>query len=178
MRRSNRFLPSLRSQTFSTANTADNVIFNRELKQRQRTTAARQYAAYEYLREESADRLVDRLDDISRSFPTALELGSYRGAVASALRQRNGPEVEIRTGGVEKLLVCDLIRSSDRPVLSISSNGVHVQHLETNDEALDVEDSSVDLVLSSLFMHALGERYSWNIGKDQTCIKARWCVFM
>jgi hypothetical protein len=33
---------------------------------------------FEYLRKEAGDRLIDRLDDISRTFPLALELGSHR----------------------------------------------------------------------------------------------------
>ncbi len=33
---------------------------------------------FEYIRKEAGDRLIDRLDDISRTFPTALELGSHR----------------------------------------------------------------------------------------------------
>jgi hypothetical protein len=36
---------------------------------------------YDYLRKEAAERICDRIDDISRSFPLALEIGSHRGHI-------------------------------------------------------------------------------------------------
>jgi hypothetical protein len=52
-------------------------VFDRDLKARHRERAIKLIGGdyYDYLREESAANLVDRVEDITRSFPKALELG-------------------------------------------------------------------------------------------------------
>lgn len=127
------------------------LVFDRALKARQRSAAVVAGAQeYDYLRVECAERLVDRLDDISRSFPTALELGSCRGAIASALRERNGPAAENLTGGVANLFICEHGASGVSP---LTLNGLRTEFLDLDEENLIFEDSSVDLVLSSLSLH-------------------------
>ncbi len=59
-------------------------VFDRHLKRKHRIRAALNVNHedgpdyFEYIRKEAGDRLIDRLDDISRTFPDALELGSHR----------------------------------------------------------------------------------------------------
>jgi hypothetical protein len=72
-------------RSFSVESSTSNA-FSRELKQQQRDNAARAHKVwkdgedvvdYGYFRQELADRLVDRLDDIKREegFPLALDIG-------------------------------------------------------------------------------------------------------
>lgn len=63
-------------------------IFDSSVKALQRTAAARSPGggrAYDYIRKAVASRLVDRLADIKRSFPVALDFGADAGALGEAL---------------------------------------------------------------------------------------------
>ena len=62
-------------------------IFDRAGKKRQRARAALapHWPEYDYLRAEVAKRLVDRLEDIMREFPEALELGAYGPHIAKEI---------------------------------------------------------------------------------------------
>jgi len=77
------------------------TIFDRVGKKRQRSRAATKpdWAEYEYLRAEVAKRLVDRLEDIMRDFPQALELGAYGPHIAqevNAVKGLNGSKSRLR----------------------------------------------------------------------------------
>ena len=52
-------------------------VFDRSLKRKQREWAVsiKDSGDYDYMRREIADRLVDKLDDIVRDFPKALDVG-------------------------------------------------------------------------------------------------------
>ncbi|POM72277.1 Biotin synthesis protein BioC, partial [Phytophthora palmivora] len=56
---------------------------------------------YEYLKDEVARRLIDRLEDIEREFPLALDLGCGSGHLYKNLSVDDG------LGGVKKLIQCD-----------------------------------------------------------------------
>lgn len=56
-----------------------------KLVQRRRAALAPDYASYHYLRDEVASRLVDRLADINKAFPTVVEIGCGTGAHVSKL---------------------------------------------------------------------------------------------
>jgi NADH dehydrogenase [ubiquinone] 1 alpha subcomplex assembly factor 5 len=58
-----------------------------KLTQRRRAALAPNFAFYHYLRDEVASRLVDRLADINKAFPTVVELGCGTGAHVSKLLQ-------------------------------------------------------------------------------------------
>src|SRR5258708_5129953 len=59
---------------------------------RRRERAARDWSRQAFLKREIADRLVERLDDVRRTFPLALDLGSQGDEIASTLGER-------KTGG-------------------------------------------------------------------------------
>ena len=56
-------------------------VFDRKIKriQRNAAVAAAESNQFDYLREQVASVLVDRLEDISRDFPVALDLGCHAG---------------------------------------------------------------------------------------------------
>ena len=111
-------------------------VFNRRSVRRHRDRAAPGLAAHDFLYREAAERLVDRLDDITRRFPLALDLGCHGGEVARALAGR---------GGIEQLIQCDL-----SPGMAAAAGGLS---LAADEEALPFRAGSLDLVLSNLSLH-------------------------
>src|SRR5258708_29002545 len=70
-------------------------VFDPRAVRLHRARAARAPAAADFLVNESAERLADRLDDVTRRFPLALDLGCRDGALARVLA---GP------GGIQTLV--------------------------------------------------------------------------
>jgi SAM-dependent methyltransferase len=72
-------------------------LFDRAAIRRNRTRAARQFAAHDVLLREAVARLLDRLDDIPRPFARVLVVGSHGGLVRHALALRPGLDTLIET---------------------------------------------------------------------------------
>ena len=90
----------------------------------------------DFLFAESGERMLDRLDDVTRRFPVALDLGSRDGLLGRLLQGR---------GGIETLIQGDLslglLRQADGRVLQL------------DEEALPFAPESFDLVLANLALH-------------------------
>lgn len=112
------------------------TVFDRALIRRRRDRAAKSLAEHDFLYREVADRLADRLDDVNRRFPLALDLGCHTGALAAALAGR---------GGIETLVHCDLSpgMAALAPAPAVAGD----------EEALPFAEGAFDLVLSSLSLH-------------------------
>src|SRR5579863_1353239 len=78
---------------------AQAAVFDRVQVRRQRDRAAARFAEHAFLFEEVADRIGDRLLDVTRKFPRALDLGCHTGLLARTLNGR---------GGIEHFVQCDL----------------------------------------------------------------------
>ena len=112
-------------------------IFDRRLLRRRRDRIARiGDPKRDFLFAESGERLLDRLDDVRRRFPLALDLGSRDGLLGRLLKGR---------GGVETLIQGDLslgmLGKAQGPVLQL------------DEEALPFAAESFDLVLANLSLH-------------------------
>jgi SAM-dependent methyltransferase len=114
-------------------------VFDRQLVRRHRDRAAATLDAHDFLFREVAERLADRLDDVTRKFPLALDLGCRGGEIAGALRGR---------GGIRALVQCDL---STAMAHRAAANG-HVT-LAADEELLPFALASFDLVISNLSLH-------------------------
>lgn len=115
------------------------TVFDRRLVRRHRDRAAADLAAHDFLFREAAERLADRLDDVTRKFPRALDLGCHGGEVAAALGRR---------GGVEILVQCDLSPAMARRA---AANGKPT--LTADEELLPFAPHSFDLIISNLTLH-------------------------
>src|SRR5262249_48421749 len=94
---------------------------------------------HDFLIREAAERLCDRLDDIRRKFPLALDLGCHNGELATILAGR---------GGIERLVQCDL-----SPVMARRAAANGDATLAGDEEFLCFGAGSFDLVLSCLDLH-------------------------
>jgi len=90
----------------------------------------------DFLAAEAAERLADRLGDVTRRFPHALDLGCFWGAMARALGKR---------GGVEWLVAMD--------AAGACAQAAAAPRLAAEAEALPFAPGSFDLVLSNLALH-------------------------
>ncbi|CAM9459635.1 unnamed protein product [Hapterophycus canaliculatus] len=144
-------------------------VFDRAAKRRQRDRAAAAdwEGDYDYLREHIASALVDRIEDISREFPRALDVGAHAGHIYRAICEKPGLNGRGGIGGVEHLTQCDISEQALLRGVSSSSgsrraaqegNGegaveVGTCHLVADEEFLPFPPGSFDLVLSNLALH-------------------------
>ncbi|DAZ92963.1 TPA: LOW QUALITY PROTEIN: hypothetical protein N0F65_006282 [Lagenidium giganteum] len=105
---------------------------------------------YEYLKDEVARRLVDRLEDVDREFPLALDLGCGSGHIYKNLSVDDG------LGGVKTLIQCD---ASERLLLRDAFDeqedkaSLQTKHIVVDEEFLPFPREHFDLVMSSLSLH-------------------------
>lgn len=124
----------------TTASAAPLHIFDTLAHRRRRARAARG-SGHEFLFEEAAGRLLERLDDVTRRFPTALDLGCRDGLAASLFGGRSGGG----RGGVDRLVQFD-----PAPAFLARAEG---ERVAGEPEALPFAAESFDLVVSTLLLH-------------------------
>lgn len=115
------------------------TIFDRSLVRKRRDRAAPHFVAHDFLVREVAEHLADRLLDVTRVFPMALDLGCHTGELAETLMGR---------GGIETLVQADL---SPAMAGRAARNGNPT--VAADEEWLPFADGSFDLVVSALSLH-------------------------
>ena len=120
------------------------TVFNRQTVRRHRDRAAAAFADHDFLCRESAERLSDRLDDIKRGFPLALDLGCHTGQLARALKGR---------GGIETLVQCDLAPAMATEAAQAAQADTGTLALAGDEEWLPFGEGTFDLVMSNLSLH-------------------------
>ena len=115
------------------------ILFDREVLRKRRDRAAAGFSEYDFLVREAADRLTERLDDMARHFPMALDLGCHTGQVAEIIGGR---------GGIETLVQSDL-----SPAMAGLAARTGRAALAADEEWLPFAPASFDLVLSCLSLH-------------------------
>nr|XP_004661584.1 arginine-hydroxylase NDUFAF5, mitochondrial isoform X1 [Jaculus jaculus] len=117
-------------------------IFDRDLKRKQKNWAARQPESrkFDYLKEEIGSRIADRVYDIARNFPLALDVGCGRGYIAQHLNKETiGKffQIDIAENALKNCLETDI------PTVSVLAD----------EEFLPFQENTFDLVVSSLSLH-------------------------
>ncbi len=115
----------------------DPEIFDRAAVRRHRDRAARSVGRVADVLRDAAERLLDRLDDTTRQFGQALDIGG-RGVVAPLLRAR----------GIE-VVSCDLSHA-----VALLNGGAAVV---ADEEFLPFAQGSFDLVVASLSLHWIND---------------------
>ena len=97
------------------------LVFDRALLRQRRERAARDWERHDFLKREIADRLVDRLTDVRRTFPLALDLGSHERwqtlgmakEAAVAYYSRRGQDESAMQAGMELAAMAKRLQSID-----------------------------------------------------------------
>ena len=116
------------------------LVFDRALIRRRRNRAAANFEAHDFLFHEAAQQLGERLEDIHRDFPVALDLGCPGGNVRDALAGRFG---------IETLVQTDL-----SPAFARRAGGLAVV---ADEEWLPFGEARFDLVASVLALHRVND---------------------
>ena len=112
------------------------AVFDRGLLRLRRGRVAPALHGFDFLIREAALRLVERLGDVRRAFPLAVELGCHTGQLAAALRGHAQVGQLIQAD-----LSYDLVRRAQGP------------RLVADEEALPFGPGSLDLVISCFSLH-------------------------
>jgi len=112
------------------------LVFDRVVLRHRRDRAARGWAQRSFLKCEIAERLVERLDDVRRTFPLALDLGCHGDEIATALGSRRP--------------VGELVRSDLGFDFASRAAGPAIV---ADEEALPFATGRFDLVLSAMTLH-------------------------
>ena len=115
-------------------------IFDRALLRRRRERHAAGAGAHDFLLRRVSEDLAERLAIVRRTFPLAVNLGAYNGAVSDAIRG---------LGGVERI-----INVESSPSLLAQCEGLRVV---ADEEALPFADGSIDLVVSGLALQLVND---------------------
>jgi NADH dehydrogenase [ubiquinone] 1 alpha subcomplex assembly factor 5 len=111
-------------------------VFDRRQVRRNRARASAGFGQADFLIREVAGRLAERLDDIRRRFPVALDLGCHMGQLGHALAGH---------GGIERLVQADA-----SPEMAALAGG---RAVVCDEEWLPFAPASLDAVFSCLSLH-------------------------
>jgi SAM-dependent methyltransferase len=113
-------------------------IFDRHLLRQRRSRVVPGLDDHDFLIAEIAERLLDRLDDVTHRFPLALDLGCRTGLMG---------ELRAGRGGIETVLQADL---SPAMLHRARRQG---PALVADEEWLPIRAGAIDLILSNLNLH-------------------------
>lgn len=121
------------------------IVFDRKAVRAHRERAARHFADHDFLFREAAERLVERLDDINRTFPRVLDMGARTGLLAPLIAQRKGVEMLVHSD-----LSCAMMRAARARACD---GGADRAVVVADEEYLPFAEGSFDLVVSCLSLH-------------------------
>ncbi|ODV92764.1 hypothetical protein CANCADRAFT_1357 [Tortispora caseinolytica NRRL Y-17796] len=140
-------------------------IFDRKIKELHRDRAAGENARQaEYLRNEVAARIVERLEFVSRKFPNVLDFGSGPGSIESSLCSSDSTEhTEALLSRLGKITMLEsskalLYRDSDPDKFPLNTRlKIERQHADEEYAIAKYPDSSFDAVISNMSLHWIND---------------------
>ncbi len=112
------------------------LIFDHSLLRKRRTRAALRFSDHDFLFQDMADRVVERLEEFGRYFDTGLDLGCHSGQLAQALESKS--------------LVASLVQTELSEPLIMQAKG---QRIVASEEALPFAPASFDVIMSVGALH-------------------------
>lgn len=119
------------------------IMFDRARVTRNRDRASSRFREYAFLKGRESTQLLERLNDTSREFERALDIGAHDGQACEALRE---------SGKVKQIIA---LESAPRMVAKLQSNGFETVSTET--EKLPFPEASFDLATSVLSLHWIND---------------------
>ncbi|RCK23427.1 methyltransferase domain-containing protein [Thalassospira lucentensis] len=116
------------------------TVFDRHILKLRRDRAASRASEFNFLFAETADRLADRLEDTTRNFPHAVDLGCHSGELAQILAA---------SSRVETLHQADISYRYAKVARDLNGRSSMV----ADEEFLPFAEGSLDLILSNLSLH-------------------------
>jgi SAM-dependent methyltransferase len=162
------------------------TVFDRKVKREQRGRAAFLDAGgkYEYLRKHVGEVLVDRIEDIKRDFPLALDVGCHTGQLYELICREQGLGGEGGIGGVKRLVQCDIshraLQRAQQRQASLEaecSSRVETHFVQADEEFLPFPAETFDLVLSNLSLHWVNDLPS-AMTQIRNVLKVRHSLFL
>ncbi|MGB2074637.1 MAG: methyltransferase domain-containing protein [Henriciella sp.] len=118
-------------------------VFDRGRVAQNRNRAVAQLDQYDFLLKRASSDLISRLDDISRSFPTVLDLGSHHGLMSEALDQHSS---------IGQIFALERAGS-----LARQTRHRGIPTIQGDEETLPFKDGSFDLISSALSLHWIND---------------------
>ncbi|KAJ8394104.1 hypothetical protein AAFF_G00049090 [Aldrovandia affinis] len=121
-------------------------VFDRSMKRKQKKWAAllQDTEKYDYIKDEVGSRVADRVYDIARTFPLALDVGCGRSHIAEHLHK----EV------VERLFLTDI---SENALKLRKETEIPTTCVLADEEFLPFKENTFDLVVSSMSFHWIND---------------------
>ncbi|KAM3864898.1 arginine-hydroxylase NDUFAF5, mitochondrial [Diretmus argenteus] len=121
-------------------------VFDRTMKRKQKSWSASLQDGhhYDYLRDEVGSRVADRVYDIARTFPLALDVGGGKSHIAEHLSK----------DVVERLFLTDI---SDTTLKQKRGCEIPTHCVLADEEFLPFKENTFDLVVSSLSLHWIND---------------------
>ncbi|KAI1279832.1 S-adenosyl-L-methionine-dependent methyltransferase [Xylaria sp. FL0933] len=157
-----------RSYAFQAASPPIHQVFNRRTKWLQKERASQDVEnsrIADYLKDEVAIRVCERLLDIKREYPRVLDFGANSCNIARALTRENpdtNPEMPISDPIAKRIGHLLAVDSSESMLyrdvdLEFNKQIDITRQVLTDEETLPYDANSFDLVLSSLSMHWIND---------------------
>lgn len=121
-------------------------VFDRRLLRQRRERAVETLSPHDFLFREVASRLVDRVADIRREFPLALDLGCHDGTIAQAA-------ASLPSGKIDALVQADLAPG----MAAKARHNKATPSVAADEENLPFADASFDLILSCASLHHVND---------------------
>ncbi len=115
------------------------ILFDTARAARNRDRAAASFVEYGFLKARESSHLIERLGDVSRRFPRALDLGAHDGQLGSAL---------LASQQVDQVTALEAA-----PRMRAAANRRGLSTIDAHLEHLPFEPASFDLVASVLALH-------------------------